>query len=221
MKLEQINDKDIFNGIFNSLIRKASTSLRWNGLNLLRPENLAQHINEMNAVSAYIIDLFEIESYEEIRELKKEVFYRNSIHDMDESVYCDIPRSFKYKNEALRIEIENTVQELLRDHFSPEFINDINSCKSLHNLPGIIVKVSDCLQATLKLFDEVICLGNKFLFERLVENLDILEWIKCELHKVVVNGPQPTLNESEIGHVQKIVRIIEKALVYLRSEVNK
>jgi len=123
--------------------------------------------------------------------------YKLLIHDIDEAIYCDIPRSFKYHNKALTAEIKNTVDKIVAEQYDEELVRNINDSKGLHDIESIFVKSIDVLQAGFKIYEEYKLYGNYHFKDRLAENIRYQE--------DMIN----TLNNVEIEGVKELVIILK------------
>lgn len=154
----------------NSFLNNLIHINRYSGLQLLKNESVSDHVWSMHALALSIvpdinkqIDDCNKENGTNVKPLDlKDIIYRITIHDIDESLYCDIPRPFKYHNRQIYDAIEATSQELMEENLGVELLNDINNAKDVSTREGFLVKLLDTVQAGLKMRQEI-TLGNSYL----------------------------------------------------------
>lgn len=158
-----------FYDIYGLPSRNLKNVTRYSGKTLLLPESVSDHISDMISMGLHIIGLCRDQGIEID---KKDLIYRISLHDFDESILCDLPRNFKYYDPKFRGEVERVIQLILTSNFSDEIITDINESKSERSFEGVITHLLDVVQATCTLYREVVELGNKTLEWTLKDNLN-------------------------------------------------
>jgi 5'-deoxynucleotidase YfbR-like HD superfamily hydrolase len=94
---------------------------------------------------------------------KKELCYRCSIHDLEESVATDIPRPIKYHSSKTKEVLDEAAFELLKPEVDEDLFNDINHAKDKDDLNGFLVSLADRVQCYMKMIREVEVYGNKSL----------------------------------------------------------
>jgi len=202
--------EDIFNTPLLNLIHVN----RYSGTRLLTKESVSDHIWGMKCLALtivpklnkfmkdknnYLIDYFDL----------KEILYRIDIHDLDESLSCDIPRPFKYFNKDITRVINSVVFEMLHKNFDDELVHDILTAKKYSTDEGYLVAVFDTMQAGMKMIDEIE-LGNSK--------------IRMELRNVI-DGLNRALDNTPIDHedmkyeVNKfILNFMNYADIYLKNQ---
>jgi len=104
----------------------------------------------------------------------KDVIYRISVHDLDESLTLDFPRPIKYANPQITEAIYNTVQGILKNYLEQDLIDDINNSKDYKTRAGCLVSFFDTIQAGLKMQQEIE-LGNKNFKKEIGNVVELLE----------------------------------------------
>lgn len=175
---------------------------RWSGFQLIKSESVSDHIYSMIALSIDLVPKLnnEVRSGNPLINLQN-VIYRIAIHDLPESLCCDIPRNFKYHNVQLHQAIEDTEQKLMEGVLDVAIIKDINNSKNKDTIEGFIVKYLDFLQSALKMESEVM-LGNQY--------------IKSEI-PVVLKAIDEFLSEDSLINEFFISYLKEYTLVNLRN----
>lgn len=135
---------------------------RWSGHLTLKSESISDHVWGMVALAIQFHEQYDPSGV--VVDLK-EVIYRVALHDIGESLYCDIPRPFKYSSPQLARLINTTEEELLRDNLSKSLVDDIQSAKDPNSIEGLLVKILDALQAGLKMKSEIELGNNNFRAE--------------------------------------------------------
>lgn len=156
-----------FQELVNLKTRKLSSVVRFSGNRLIQSESVSDHITDMIAIGLYLSKI--IPSID-----KKLLVYKIAIHDYDECLYNDIPRDFKYHNATIKSAIDETVNSLMSKQFDHDLLVDIHNSKSEANIESLVVKCIDICQCTLKLYTEVIQIGNLSMSYILNENLAYL-----------------------------------------------
>lgn len=153
---------------------------RYSGSLLVKSESVADHIWCMNALAYEFVPKLNIElnkefgNGEDVRIIDlKEVIFKISLHDLDESLYCDIPRPFKYHNDYILNAINTTVHNMLCKNFNVELVHQIETAKDSDSIEGILVKIFDVAQAGFKMQSEIM-LGNKYFKLELQNVIDSL-----------------------------------------------
>lgn len=151
---------------------------RYSGSQLIKSESVSDHIWYMNSLALMVIPIINKEiGRDPTRNIAKidgkEVIYKITIHDIDESLYCDIPRPFKYFNESIRQEIENTSQELMKTHLDADLVSQINESKGYDTRENFLVLSLDTIQVGFKMISEY-KLGNSYIVTELSNVIDIL-----------------------------------------------
>jgi len=137
--------------IFNNPIVNLNRIKRFSNTTLVKEENVVEHIGQSIMIALVIyskIDKSDINI--------KELIYKISIHDLDESVLADVPFDIKYSSDLIRSELERISSEKLSEYLYPELISDIfkSKCDEEHKKESLILKFIDPFQALIKLIRE-------------------------------------------------------------------
>lgn len=200
-----------FNSIYYYKARNLNNVYRFSGNILIRPESTSSHLYDMISLAIYLNDEFIKQNNESKGIGLKDIIYRIVLHDLDEALYCDIPRGFKYDNKELTDQIQYTVEKLIANTFSSELTNDILNAKNTDTIAGTYVKILDIAQCSLVLYREVSLLGNKELTGIYYENAKYLDDVI-----------EKYLDVSEVPEIQllgKFCRIIYKQMIE-RNDIN-
>lgn len=156
---------------------------RWAGKRVIFPESVSDHVWGMNALAIEFCN----GGFEFHHELLRELIYRITIHDIGESLYCDIPRNFKYSSKELHEHIDKAESELLYKSLPSCLVEDINTAKCKdpnEDLTGFIVALFDAIQAGIKMRSEIL-LGNKFFESEIQNSIGLLIYYRDEWEKVM------------------------------------
>ena len=206
---------------FENLIQTKLNNLvdvtRYSGYKFIFPESVSDHLTSMRNQSILIKKELN-EAYPEVKFDIKELFYRIDIHDLDESLLCDIPRSLKYYNPNINREINIIYNNLIDNYFDKELSADIKNSKNIDNIYGFMVKILDVTQASLKLYNEVFQLGNKNLLKITIENYTYLLTIKKILSEKMKEIKDNSNDEYKImkimlTYMNCIIKQIKKCLI--------
>lgn len=171
-----------FYEFYNDLSRNLNNIIRYSGTYCLKPESDSSHVTDMMAMCIHIADIVE-EKYGEHLD-KRELVYRCYIHDLDETPTGDINRAFKYHDDNLYKAINSATKDIMLKHYKPDFIKEIENAKDISNPYGLIIKVTDTLQSTLKIIEEV-RLGNFHFRKVIIEHLGFLNELKDKLSDMI------------------------------------
>lgn len=163
---------------------------RFSQLHFVEPDTDAMHTIRMQL---YVLGMYN-DLGDEIP--YKELCYRALVHDLDETVCCDIPRNIKYhSDEAFKLINGITTHLLHESGVRKELIDDIESAKSKDEW-GYIIKYLDIYDAFCTLTKEWKLQNRDLLHERMKEsagylrdvldkifNSDIPEGVKLYLDK--------------------------------------
>lgn len=159
-------------GFLNNLIN----TLRWSGKRMIVPESVSDHVWGMISLA--------IEFHEGLNNKLfinlKDLIYYIALHDVGESLYCDIPRTFKYYSPELHKLIDDTEKELISKKFSKELSDDINGAKTIDYYIGHLVQYFDTIQAGLKMKSEI-KLGNTYFISEITNSIDALKYYASEV----------------------------------------
>jgi 5'-deoxynucleotidase YfbR-like HD superfamily hydrolase len=137
--------------IFNNPVVNLNRIKRFSNTTLVKEENVVEHIGQSIMIALVIyskIDQSDINI--------KELIYKISIHDLDESVLADVPFDIKYSSDLIKSELERISLEKLSEYLYPELISDIfkSKCDEEHKKESLILKFIDPFQALIKLIRE-------------------------------------------------------------------
>lgn len=155
---------------------------RYSGNPLIKAESVADHTWCMNALALEYIPKLN-EKFNTKYDISK-VIYGITLHDVDESLYCDIPRNFKYYNPELRKLIGETVDSMVKEKL-PNYYTDINYYDDKCNIYGYIIKVFDIAQAGIKMATEI-NLGNSYFKNEIHNALDSLSGMRDLASKMIL-----------------------------------
>lgn len=193
-----------FNEIYESPLRNLNNVTRYSGVFCIKPENDGYHTIDMMSMCMKIADIIE-ESTSTVID-RRDLIYRCYLHDMDESLMGDISRNIKYYNDDIYRSINEVVDDLMSKNFSSELVKDINSSKDKDNVCGLIVKISDTLQSSIKIYEE--CKLGNFHFKKIIEeNINFV----INLKKIITSSDGISYNVSVI--LTDIIHDFEKILL--------
>lgn len=168
--------------LLHSDYRKLKFINRFSGQFLVKNETDVDHVWEMISMALYLVPKWN-ESLNYKLDLQN-IIYRIVVHDLDESVTSDIPRTFKYHNPAFTEAVKNTVNDIMSERFNPSIISDIKSAKDFYNEEGLVVSILDVVQVSLKYADEIMnCGNNSIKHELLGFNIEVLNKLINKLEK--------------------------------------
>lgn len=188
MELKESSSK-IFDEIYKNPMRNLNNVTRYSGLFCMKPETDGYHTIDMMAMCMKMSDI--IESDQDpiygIKIDRRDLIYRCYLHDMDESLMGDISRNIKYYNDDIYNSITNVVNILINENFSEDIAMDINSSKDVDNINGLMVKIADTLQSSIKIYEE--CkLGNFHFIKILKENIGFVNKLKSVISSSKLNS---------------------------------
>lgn len=203
-----------FKEIYENPLRNLNNVTRYSGVFCMKPENDGYHTIDMMAMCMKISDILEDNS--NIKIDRRDLIYRCYIHDMDESLMGDISRNIKYYNDDIYNSIEKVVKDLMSSHYSEEFVNDVNNSKNISNICGLIVKISDTLQSSTKIYEE--CRLGNFHFKKIIEeNVKFVKNLKEIIRSSKVHNNEETL----IKIVCILINIVEDFEGTLLDEIKR
>jgi hypothetical protein len=107
--------------------------------------------------------------------------------------------------------VSGVVDDLMKSNYSKEIVDDIKSSKDKDNICGLIVKVSDTLQSSMKIYEE--CKLGNFHFEKVIkENVLFVE----NLRNAVLGSSLTNIYPEAIN---VIIDIIDDFKTELKSEI--
>lgn len=173
---------DYFNGIYQNPSRNLNNVTRYSSIFCIRDETNGYHVIDMMSICLYIYEKLMNKGITlDIRDL----IYRCYIHDLDEVLTGDIQRNIKYYNDSIYESISDVTKEIMRKTYCESIANDITHSKDKNNINGLIVRVADTIQSTLKIYEEVKL--NNFHFNKIIVE-----------HYGFLNNLMDLLNKSDI-----------------------
>lgn len=165
---------------FTNLIESNAYNLkniyRYSNCKFINPESTAEHTILMQLLGFEIYNKLLNENHVEfdIREL----LYRVFLHDLDETVMCDIPRDIKYFSEESHKLINDIASVKLRESgINSDVITQIEDAK--HNcIEGELAAYLDVLQAVIKIREEYNLQVSRSIKLRYIDSTDTL-YDKC------------------------------------------
>ena len=194
-----------FKQIYEDPSRNLNSIIRYSGTYCIRPETDSHHIMDMMAMCHIISDVI----FEEkgIRLDLKELIYRCYTHDLDEVLTGDVQRGLKYYNDKVHEAIDNVAEELLNKTYKKSFVDDIRNAKDINDPCGIIVKMADTLQSSIKIYEEF-KLGN-FHFTRIIQE-----------HKIFLQDLLDKVSETSYEFTDVLINIIKDFKRIIELECN-
>lgn len=194
-----------FKQIYEDPSRNFNSIIRYSGTYCIRPETDSNHIMDMMAMCHIISDVI----FEEkgIRLDLKELIYRCYTHDLDEVLTGDVQRGLKYYNDKVHEAIDNVAEELLNKTYKKSFVDDIRNAKDINDPCGIIVKMADTLQSSIKIYEEF-KLGN-FHFTRIIQE-----------HKIFLQDLLDKVSETSYEFTDVLINIIKDFKRIIELECN-
>jgi 5'-deoxynucleotidase YfbR-like HD superfamily hydrolase len=180
----------------------------------MKKETDGYHVIDMMSICLYIYE--ELKNYGVTLDIK-DLIYRCYIHDLDEVLVGDIQRNIKYYNEKIYESINEVVNNLLHKNYSEDLIKDISNSKNLHEINGLIVKVADTLQSSLKIYEEVKL--NNFHFNKVIT--EHIVFIKDLKNKVMKSLESFKRYDRDLIVINLILVIIDSFYSSISKEVNK
>lgn len=106
------------------------------------------------------------------------IIYLITIHDIDESLYTDIPRNFKHRNKEILGAINKVAEEILSESkLDKAVLSDLKTLGLHSNKDSLLVKILDIVQAGNKMVQEIE-LGNKYFINELDNVIDSLRGLQ-------------------------------------------
>lgn len=140
--------------------------IRYSGVRQTDPETLSIHLIDLQMMGYTIIKRMNLEYGEDIDTGK--FLEKALLHDMDEVLTGDMPRSTKYYNPTILEEMKKVGEDAMRqvadNFFNDDEVFDIwDASKS--GKEGVMVKVVDMLGVASKVLKEVELLGNNYFLK--------------------------------------------------------
>lgn len=207
-------EKDYFKEIYNNPSRNLNNVVRYSGIFCMKKETDGYHVIDMMSICLYIYE--ELKNYGVTLDIK-DLIYRCYIHDLDEVLVGDIQRNIKYYNEKIYESINEVVNNLLHKNYSEGLIKDISNSKNLHEINGLIIKVADTLQSSLKIYEEVKL--NNFHFNKVItEHIVFIEDLKDKVMKSLETFKE---YDRDLIVINLILVIIDSFYSSISKEINK
>jgi len=149
---------------------------RYSGNLLIIPESVSDHVWAMNALAIEYVPKLN----EKIPQLfnLEHIIYLITIHDIDESLYTDIPRNFKHRNKEILGAINKVAEEILSESkLDKAVLSDLKTLGLHSNKDSLLVKILDIVQAGNKMVQEIE-LGNKYFINELDNVIDSLRGLQ-------------------------------------------
>lgn len=206
----------LFREIYENPMRNLNNVVRYSGVFCMKPENDGYHIIDMMAMCMKIADLIEFDyssknSKDNQLVDRRDLIYRCYIHDLDESLMGDISRNIKYFNDNIYDAINEVADTLMESTFSTSLVKDIRSSKNADNLCGLIVKVADTLQSSMKIYEE--CKLGNFHFEKVIkENITFVSNLREKIFKSKLSSGSSSFEDSAINTLLSIIDDFEAEL---------
>ena len=207
-------EKDYFKEIYNNPSRNLNNVVRYSGIFCMKKETDGYHVIDMMSICLYIYE--ELKNYGVTLDIK-DLIYRCYIHDLDEVLVGDIQRNIKYYNEKIYESINEVVNNLLHKNYSEGLIKDFSNSKNLHEINGLIVKVADTLQSSLKIYEEVKL--NNFHFNKVIT--EHIVFIKDLKDKVMKSLETFKRCDRDLIVINLILVIIDSFYSSISKEINK
>lgn len=207
-------EKNYFKEIYENPSRNLNNVMRYSGLFCMKKETDGYHVIDMMSICLYI--------YEELKKDKlnldiRDLIYRCYIHDLDEVLAGDIQRNIKYYNDSIYSAINDVIKELLHKNYSESLIKDIEDSKNPNCLNGLIVKIADTIQSSLKIYEEIKL--NNFHFNKIIK--EHLEFIN-NLKKIIDGSICKLSNDYSICKTLVLLSdIVDSFYSNIEREVNK
>jgi len=159
----------------NNVLDNLTHITRWSGFPIIKPESVSDHVWGMLALALFHVPTINDERAENgLPSIDlKELVYKIVLHDIDESVYCDIPRPFKHYDDKINSEIERVAQTLMYSNLSSDLVKDALAAKD-QSIEGLYTTIFDFIQAGKKMVFEV-KLGNRFILNEIPNVIECLE----------------------------------------------
>jgi len=154
---------------------------RYSNIHLIEAESVTTHTIEMQLMAITIYEHFKLNG--QTFDLR-DVAFRILMHDLDETVTCDIPRDIKYHDEKIHEEIERVTSEKLQQLFDEEIIKYIHNSKD-SSFEGRLVAYIDIIQAGYRLSKEYKLQHNGAIKKRLNQSYIWMSGMRSELLKEI------------------------------------
>ena len=159
---------------------------RYAGVPLIKEESVSDHIWSMITIAIEFIPILNEKTGMNVP-LDKVVF-GITMHDLDESLYTDIPREFKHYDSTIEKVINDTADSIMRSRLSPDTYKVVRS--AYEDAPLVIhyiIKLIDIAQAGYKMKSEIE-LGNNYFVTEINNAIECLK----EYKSIIENDPELT-----------------------------
>lgn len=209
----------LFKEIYENPMRNLNNVTRYSGVFCMKPENDGYHTIDMMAMCMKIADFIELDQMNEKDPIKidrRDLIYRCYLHDMDETLMGDISRNIKYYNSEIYTAISSVVDNIMESNFTDDMIEDIKSSKDKDNICGLIVKVADTLQSSIKIYEE--CRLGNFHFKKIIEENIIFVG---NLRDIVQSSELSSKSSSTSRAIDTLLDVVDEFEHELSVEINR
>lgn len=157
---------------------------RYSGTYQVEPETVSTHVTEVSIMGYSLILRLNSQYGEDIN--VGEFLEKTLVHDIDEVLTGDVPRSTKYYNQTILEELRR-VADTAMDHLSKKCFSSDRVYKiwdeSKTGKSGVIVKLADMLSVAKKTLVEIEMLGNNYFLKVAYEVRQYLEELVTYLNE--------------------------------------
>jgi len=115
--------------MFEGRLRNLKNITRFSHRHLIEPETVAEHTIDMQLIALEMYNILSPKGAMDIPMLK-DILFKILVHDLDESVMCDIPRDIKYYSDEFHRIINKVGIDLMKESgISDDLISEMNSAK--------------------------------------------------------------------------------------------
>lgn len=154
-----------------SILENLSRIHRYSGIMLIKEESVSDHVWSMITLALEYIP--KINTKFDLDIDMKSVVYKIAVHDLDESLYTDIPRPFKHHSKMIESAIEDTVNEIFTNKLGRGLMKELAEVEDRSKPESFLVKILDTAQAGYKMASELI-LGNHYFYSEIDNSIDSL-----------------------------------------------
>lgn len=192
---------NVFLDLINIPVLNTDNAIRYSLMYQLKEESLADHIADV-AVLSYMLTL-RFNSYGENLNVG-DVLEKAILHDLDEVLTGDIPRSTKYYSQeglsAMRGVALDAITKLAENlPGSDQLVDKWKSAKS--GKEGAILVMADMLCVARKVITETKLLGNGYFLKVAYEMINNLNELKAELEQ----GELSSFNEQSKAYIGQLI----------------
>lgn len=199
--------------LINMPVLNTDNAIRYSLLYQLKGESLADHISDVSVLSYLLI--LRLNSYGENLDVGL-VLEKVLLHDLDEVLTGDIPRSTKYYSEeglnAMRGVARDAISALAEDLPGGDgLVEKWQEAKS--GREGAILVLADMLCVARKVVTEVKILGNGYFLKVAYEMIDNLKTVRKELE----SGDLSTFNDASRAYISQLIHDASEIMESLTS----